>query len=214
IVDATPLDAASALGQLIDDPPSLDRSALQRTATRFGQQAHRAVLPFTEALELLEKSTSVPLAEIQPEILGWVVHGFSDDSGDLTEPSERRAIGRLASQVLRLTALHHINRAATGSLQLDKMLSTVVQVVAEAVGSDACSVFLFDSVSDTLILRDTHGLNQAAIGRVVIRSDAGITGMAASSRETQIAEDAHNHPAYFTFPIVGEEDFASQVSVP
>ena len=163
---------------------------------------------------MLEKSTSVPLAEIQPEILGWVVHGFSDDSGDLTEPSERRAIGRLASQVLRLTALHHINRAATGSLQLDKMLSTVVQVVAEAVGSDACSVFLFDSVSDTLILRATHGLNQAAVGRVVIRSDAGITGMAASSRETQIAEDARNHPAYFTFPIVGEEDFASQVSVP
>jgi two-component system, sensor histidine kinase PdtaS len=94
------------------------------------------------------------------------------------------------------------------------MLSTVVQVVAEAVGTDACSVFLFDSYSDTLMLRATHGLNPAAVGRVVIRSDAGITGLAATSRQTQIAEDARNHPAYFTFPIVGEDAFASQISVP
>jgi len=152
--------------------------------------------------------------EIKPEILGWIVQGYSASEDDLSEVDESRPVGRLASQVLRLTALHHISRAASGSLQLDEMLTTVVQVVAEAVGTDACSVFLFDNYSDTLMLRATHGLNPAAVGRVVIRSDAGITGLAASSRTTQIAEDARNHPAYFTFPIVGEDAFASQISVP
>jgi two-component system, sensor histidine kinase PdtaS len=208
------MEAASALGQLISQPASPDQSALQTMATRFGRNAYKAGLPFREAVQLLEKSTSVPLSEIKPDILGWIVQGFSDEYGDDGENHEHRAVGKLASQVLRLTALHHINRAATGSLQLDKMLSTVVQVVAEAVGSDACSVFLYDSYSDTLMLRATHGLNPGAVGRVVIRSDAGITGLAATTRETQTAEDARNHPAFFTFPIVGEDTFASQVSVP
>jgi GAF domain-containing protein len=109
--------------------------------------------------------------EIKPEILGWIVQGYSASEDDLSEVDESRPVGRLASQVLRLTALHHISRAASGSLQLDEMLTTVVQVVAEAVGTDACSVFLFDNYSDTLMLRATHGLNPAAVGRVVIRSD-------------------------------------------
>lgn len=165
-------------------------------------------------MQLLEKSTNVPLSEIQPDILGWIVQGYASGPENGAPHEERHPVGRLASQVLRLTALHHINRAATGSLELDTMLATVVQVVAEAVGSDACSVFLFDSHSDTLILKATRGLNPAAVGRVVIRSDAGITGLAATTRQTQIAIDAHAHPAYFTFPIVGEEEFASQVSVP
>lgn len=174
----------------------------------------RAGLPFDEAMQLLETSTSVPLIEVQPDILGWIVQGFTSDTSVDGEPEDSKPVGRLASQVLRLTALHHISRAATGSLQLEKMLATVVQVIAEAVGSDACSVFLFDTYSDTLVLRATHGLNPGAVGRVVIRPDAGITGLAASSRQTQIATDAREHPAYFTFPIVGEDAFASQVSVP
>lgn len=165
-------------------------------------------------MQLLETSTSVPLTAIQPDILGWIVQGFASDTTDDADIDDSKPVGRLASQVLRLTALHHISRAATGSLHIDKMLATVVRVVAEAVGSDACSVFLFDSYSDTLVLRATHGLNPGAVGRVVIRSDAGITGLAAATRQTQIAEDAQKHPVYFTFPIVGEDAFASQVSVP
>lgn len=214
IVDTKPIDAASALGQLISLPAAPDRTALETLATRFGRYAFQAGLPFREAVQLVEKSTNVPLGEIQPDILGWIVKGYSDGGVTDSEHQERRPVGRLASQVLRLTALHHINRAATGSLQLDKMLATVVQVVAEAVGSNACSVFLFDSYSDTLMLRATHGLNPDAVGRVVIRSDAGITGLAATTRQTQIAPSAREHPAYFTFPIVGEEQFTSQISVP
>lgn len=180
---------------------------------RLGRSASLSGLPYKDALELLERSSGLPVTGIQPEVLGWMVQGYASDYEE-DDTEEGRHIGRLAGQVLRLTALHHISRAASGSLQLDTMLSTVVKAVAEAVGSDACTVFLFDSYSDTLMLRATHGLNPGAVGRVVIRSDAGITGLAATSRETQIAEDAHSHPAYFTFPIVGEEGFASQVSVP
>lgn len=212
IIESSPIDAASALGQEIVHPES-DKPGLQALATRLGRSASQTGLPLKEALELLERASGLPTSAIQPDVLGWMVQGYASDyEEDPTE--EGRQVGRLASQVLRLTALQHISRAATGSLQLDTMLTTVVKVVAEAIGSDACTVFLFDGYSDTLMLRATHGLNPGAIGRVVIRSDAGITGLAATSRETQIAGDARTHPAYFTFPIVGEDGFASQVSVP
>lgn len=131
------MDTASALGQLIDKREAIDSPALQCLAIRFGHHASKSDLPFQETLQLLEKSTSVPLNEIRPAILGWVVQGYSGVARGELPPATERSVGRLASQVLRLTALHHINRAATGSLQLDKMLSTVVQAVAEAVGSDA-----------------------------------------------------------------------------
>lgn len=212
IIDPSPLDAASALGQQIAKPES-DSPALQALATRLGRSASRTGLPFKEALELLEQTSGLTTSGIRPDVLGWMVQGYASDYEE-NDSEEGRHVGRLASQVLRLTALHHISRAATGSLQLDTMLSTVVKVIADAIGSDACTVFLFDEYSDTLMLRATHGLNPGAVGRVVIRSDAGITGLAATTRMTQIANDARSHPAYFTFPIVGEDGFASQVSVP
>ncbi len=136
------------------------------------------------------------------------VESHSDTKG--TEASAPR----LPSQIVRLTALHQINRAATANLKLEEMLDTVVQTVAETTKSDACAVFLYDEATGLLTLQAAVGLNPAAVGAVTIRLGTGITGRAASQGEIIAAPDAHLHEHFHAHPGIGDEVYASQVSVP
>ncbi len=120
----------------------------------------------------------------------------------------------LPSQVARLSALHRINQAATANLKLSEMLETTVRVVAEATGSDACAVFLHDAPTGSLALRAAVGLNPASVGAVTLRPGYGITGRAAAEGRTIAAPDAHAHPAFMPLASIGEDVYASQVSVP
>jgi two-component sensor histidine kinase/putative methionine-R-sulfoxide reductase with GAF domain len=211
---STPFDALSALMTSLGAQSGDDGGHARRAAHRVGEACAASDLTIEETFELLEQAAGESLAELHADILGSIVRGYVDHVVRVRGLARRRGTGRLSSHVARLAALHRINRAATASLRLDDMLSTVVQVVAETIDGDACSVFLYDQGSQSLILRATVGLNPAAVGRVAIRADAGITGLAAASRQTQTVLDARSHPAFFTYPIVGEERYMSQVSIP
>jgi two-component sensor histidine kinase/putative methionine-R-sulfoxide reductase with GAF domain len=189
-------------------------SAARRAAYRLGESSAATDLTIEETFELLEREVGDALTELSADLLGSIVRGYVDQVVRTRGLTRNRGTGRLSSHVARLAALNRINRAATASLHLDDMLSTVVQVVNETIEGDACSVFLYDPSSHTLVLRATVGLNPDAIGRVGFRADAGIAGLAATSRQTQITIDAHQHPAFFTYPIVGEDPYTSQVSIP
>jgi two-component system, sensor histidine kinase PdtaS len=128
--------------------------------------------------------------------------------------SEPTSTGPLSSPLERLSALHRISQSAAASLDLDSMLFTVVRVVRETIGSDACSIFLLDPSTDTLVLRATIGLNPGAIGRVTLPLGAGITGEAAVKREVLAVSDAVHHPAYVDYPLIGDRPYESQVSAP
>jgi two-component system, sensor histidine kinase PdtaS len=130
------------------------------------------------------------------------------------EVRDRPRGGPLSSPLERLSALHRISQSATASLDLDSMLTTVVRVVRETVGSDACSLFLFDPSSDTLVLRASIGLNPSAVGRVTLPLGAGITGEAAVRREVLPVTDAVGHPSYVDYPLLGDQPYESQISAP
>ena len=210
---ANPLDALGALMTAVRQDTA-DGGTARRSAHKMGETCAECDMTIEETFELLEREAGETLSEFHAEVLGSIVRGYVDQVVRVRGLTRRRGTGRLSSHVSRLAALHRINRAATASLRLEEMLSTVVEVVAETIDGDACSVFLADQASQTLMLRATVGLNQDVVGRLAIRSDAGITGLAAASRQTQIAVNAREHPAYFTYPIVGEDRYTSQVSIP
>ncbi len=209
-----PLQALDSLMAAVSQSSTVDSGTARRSAHRMGESCAESDLTIEETFELLEREAGESLSDFNAEVLGSIVRGYVDQVVRARGLTRRRGTGRLSSHVSRLAALHRINRAATASLRLEEMLSTVVDVIAETIDGDACSVFLADLATQTLMLRATVGLNQDVIGRLAIRSDAGITGLAASSRQTQIAVNARDHPAYFTYPIVGEDRYTSQVSIP
>ena len=120
----------------------------------------------------------------------------------------------LAGPVGRLHALHRISRAATRSLDLEEMLSTVAKVLRETIRADRCAIFLYDQSTGTLTLRSADGINTEPPGSVTLPLGVGITGQAALTRQLQAVPDATSHPAYLDYPHVNDRPFASQVSVP
>lgn len=151
---------------------------------------------------------------VDSELLAAATDAYYEATGQLNESPADETRGPLSSPLERLSALHRISQSATASLDLDSMLSTVVRVVRETVGSDACSIFLFDPSSDTLVLRASIGLNPGAVGRVTLPLGAGITGEAALRREVLPVIDAVSHPSYVDYPLLGDRPYESQISAP
>lgn len=130
------------------------------------------------------------------------------------EQRAREWEARLMHRIGELNGLHRIISAANSTLDLDSSLETVVETVAEVMGVEACSVYLFDKTSDDLTLRATHGLNSAAVGQVRIRVGEGVTGLAARTGRPIAVADAHADSRFVALPALDEERFRSILAVP
>jgi GAF domain-containing protein len=127
-----------------------------------------------------------------------------------TREWEKHLVRRMAE----LRGLHRVISAANSTLDLDTSMRTVVETVAEVIGVEACSIYLYDKNSDDLTLRATRGLNQAAIGQFRLSLGEGINGAAAREGRPIIIRDVHHEPRFHIDPSLGEEPFRSMLSVP
>jgi phosphotransferase system enzyme I (PtsP) len=108
-----------------------------------------------------------------------------------------------------LTGLHDI-MAKRGSAQ--SKLDRVVDLIAEAMGSEVCSIYLLRD--NYLELFATHGLRKEAVHVTRLRMSEGLVGtIAAEGRILNLAEAAE-HPAFAYRPETGEERFHSLAGVP
>ncbi len=206
-------------------PSSLSAGSqpLRDACERFGAAVAAAHIPLEDAMaaaiEILQAffdrlggQASDPATTIAAGIaLAAVAHGYHTGA---TTQSRQESLDGVPTQEARLRALYRINRAATANLDLSEMLDTVVRVVAETTQSDACAVFLYDPVTDSLALRAATGLNPSSIGALVIRPGNGITGRAAVERRPIVAPDARTHDDWVSTPGFGDAVYASQASVP
>src|SRR5881392_1813852 len=108
-----------------------------------------------------------------------------------------------------LTGLHEI-MARRGSPQ--NKLDQVVDLIAAAMGSEVCSIYLLRD--NVLELFATHGLRKEAVHVTRLRMGEGLVGtIAAQGRILNLAEAA-DHPAFAYRPETGEERFHSFAGVP
>jgi two-component system, sensor histidine kinase PdtaS len=120
----------------------------------------------------------------------------------------------LVRRMAELRGLHRIISAANSTLDLDTSMQMVVETVAEVIGVEACSVYLYDKNSDDLTLRATRGLNAAAIGQVRIGMGEGITGLAAREGRPVAIRDVRRDHRFHVEPALGEEPFRAMLAVP
>ncbi|HEY6583596.1 MAG TPA: GAF domain-containing protein [Gaiellaceae bacterium] len=106
--------------------------------------------------------------------------------------------------------------AVNSTLDLEEVLALVASRVAEALGTEACFVYLYDEGADELVLRATHGTAvEAMTRRPKMRPGEGITGTAASERAPiMIAAQAHLDPRFKAFPNLEEDQYESILAVP
>jgi two-component sensor histidine kinase len=120
----------------------------------------------------------------------------------------------VASRHLRL--LTETIAAVNSSLDLQEVLELVASKVADALGTDACFVYLYEERSDELVLRATHGSRVEEMTKTPrMRPGEGITGVAAAERApVMIPAQAHLDPRFKLFPNLPEDEYESILAVP
>jgi phosphotransferase system enzyme I (PtsP) len=115
----------------------------------------------------------------------------------------------------RFTLIESI--AAIGSEppeDLRAVLDQVVQTIAESMEVEVCSLYLFDAQHERLVLRATVGLDRDSVGRVSMKINEGLVGLAIESNGPVMVADAMSHPRYKYFPETGEERYHTFLGVP
>lgn len=97
---------------------------------------------------------------------------------------------------------------------LREVLDQVVQTIAESMEVEVCSLYLFDAQHERLVLRATVGLDRDSVGRVSMKINEGLVGLAIESNGPVMVADAMSHQRYKYFPETGEERYHTFLGVP
>lgn len=120
----------------------------------------------------------------------------------------KRDHAKLICDVGELTGLF------TNATSLDTFLQQIVEMIANHMQTDVCSIYLYQDDTKELVLRATKGLNKTAIGTVRMQIGEGLTGMALKELRTIYAKDVSQNANYKFFPGIGEEAYRSFLAVP
>jgi phosphotransferase system enzyme I (PtsP) len=95
-----------------------------------------------------------------------------------------------------------------------EVLSKIVTILARSLDVDVCSVYEYDIDRDQLVLTATFGLNQEAVGRVMMPPGTGLTGACFKKNQIINVENPSQHPDFVYFDSTGEEKFNSYMGIP
>jgi phosphotransferase system enzyme I (PtsP) len=107
-----------------------------------------------------------------------------------------------------------ICRVITDSTSPQKTLETMVQMIADQLGVDVCSVYLIDEQKNRLVLRATVGLRQQSVGSIQMRTDEGLTGLVLETMEPVFVLNPSTHPRYKYFAESDEERYQTFLGLP
>ncbi len=123
---------------------------------------------------------------------------------------------RIDASERHLRLLTETIEAVNSTLDLEEVLALVARKVAEALGADACFVYLYDERADELVLRATHGTRvEEMTRRPRMRPGEGITGTAAAERApVMLPAQAHLDERFKAFQNLPEDEYESILAVP
>lgn len=117
-------------------------------------------------------------------------------------------------QTTALQILKSISEVIATNNDLNIVLSEIVDILAENLNTDVCSVYVYKEQTDYLVLAATCGLNQNSVGKIRLKAGAGITGSAFISNDIINLASASDHANYQYFKNSGEDQYKSFLSSP
>ena len=113
-----------------------------------------------------------------------------------------------------LTILEDISTLISHSHDLEETLNQIAAIVAARMGTEVCSIYIFDQHTSRLTLCATEGLDKESVGKVSMGIGEGLTGLVLERMKPVMVVDALAHPRYKYFPETHEEHFHSFLGVP
>ena len=97
---------------------------------------------------------------------------------------------------------------------LDAFLAKAVSTVAWHMRAAVCSIYLYQTETQELVLRANQGLNPDLVGRLRLKIGEGVTGMTLKEMRPICEAKATDNPHYKHVPGSREEQFVSFLAVP
>src|ERR1700687_3148462 len=110
--------------------------------------------------------------------------------------------------------LVRLAQGAASTQRPDELLELIIREATSAMGIDVCSLYLLTPPCRELLLPATNGINEAMVGKVVMRVGEGITGWIADARRPAVVPDVNKEPHWKWVPGLDEDRFRSMLSVP
>jgi len=102
----------------------------------------------------------------------------------------------LTRQSQELTIVHDVAKALTSSLDLDSILQTIMEKMAEYFRPDTWSLLIVDEARDDLYFAIAVGERSEALKNVRLQMGEGIAGWVAKNGEMRIVPDASKDPHF------------------
>lgn len=113
-----------------------------------------------------------------------------------------------------LDSLRSIVQELNSLDDLQSVLDTIARRVQGTMGTEVCSVYLYDQYSNRFIFAATEGLNKGFVSKISMACDEGLVGQVAKREEPINLHDVESHPNFLYMPGIGEERFSSFLGVP
>ena len=107
-----------------------------------------------------------------------------------------------------------LNHLFSDSQTLEVFLQKIVELMADHMNSDVCSIYLYNEDKQELVLKATKGLNRTFINNVRLKLGEGLTGLALKELRPICERHASQNPHSRYFPGLGEELYESFLAVP
>lgn len=120
----------------------------------------------------------------------------------------------MPQEKLGLSTLEDISTLILQSHDLDQTLNNIVQLVANRMKTEVCSIYLTSAQDGSLRLRATVGLSQESVGQVSLKVGEGLVGYTAQNRAVVNVQEPQNHPRYRYFEGTQEENYHSFLGLP
>ena len=115
---------------------------------------------------------------------------------------------------MELKTLRRILQEVDAASDLPEALRVVVERVKETLQADACSIFLSDEEQGEYVLMATDGLSLALIGKTRLKYGQGLVGLVGEREEPINLDKAAEHPNYYHYPQIGENEYNGFLGVP
>lgn len=111
----------------------------------------------------------------------------------------------------------HMLRAVRDAVAMEapaaERLAKAVQVIADALSGDVCSLYLKQR-DGAMILAATHGLRPDAVFRTRLASGEGLVGVAADSHRPVAIHNVQTHASFAYRPETGEDPYSTFLGAP
>lgn len=113
-----------------------------------------------------------------------------------------------------LDILRKVVLAIADTDDLNEVLSIMASNIKQAMNTDVCSIYLYNSEQKEYLLMATEGLNPNAIGKVRLNSNEGLVGLVGAREEPLNVDDAQAHPKFHLLSATDEHHYQSFLGAP